>query len=196
MKYGAIMMQAREDSGYSRDYVAEKLDVTYKTVWSWENNASEPQISQFFEYFKVIGINVKSYINKFMNYDDIKNDEQSEKKITDELHKEIESYTKRRKSLLHFILIGQHGADIDAELNKEVAHLQTKLQGRVTNTVLELSNYRLNKTGKQYPIYPNTELVHNASIEAAKAIIEGRDGYIIEKKYKNETEETFGMLDI
>lgn len=197
MKYGGIMLQARTDSGKSRDYVAEKMGITYKTVWSWENSISEPQISQFFEFFNVIGINVKSYINKCLNYDDIRDyTSADEAQITADLHKEIDSYTYRRKSLLHFILLGSHGADMDAELNKEVAHLQTDWHGRVTNTVLELSNYRLGKSKKEFPVYPNTELVHNASIQASKCIIEGRDGYIVEKRYKEESEETKGMLDI
>lgn len=198
MNYGEMMKEARESANVSREYIADKMNTTYKTVWNWENGFIEPRIGQFFDFFTVCGVNVMTYLNHYMNNDDMDGyEDMSEKQVTSELHAEIDTYTYRRKCLLHFILKGKHGANLDAQLNKEVAHLQSGMQARIIDNVLELSNYRLSKSNKQFPIIPNTKLMHIASLEASKAYIEGKEAYTIDHdKIYDASEAVDGMLDI
>lgn len=196
-KVWEMMIQAREISGVSRQQVADRMNVSYKTVWNWENRKYEISAGQLFDYFEAIGIDIKSSINSHFNNDNIVGYDLSEKQIKDELCTEIRSYTIRMASMLHFILKGKHGANIEALLNSILTHLMTNLSGRCMNVVLQLTNYRLHKSDKDFGIKPNTRLVHEASIKASKSIIEGKNGYVISEEYnEDKSEATDGMLDI
>jgi transcriptional regulator with XRE-family HTH domain len=177
-RYGKMMQFAREETGRSRNFMADSLDVTTKTIWSWENGYSYPNAKQLFDWFKVLGSDIQIYMNCYFTTDG-KHEVSNDKEITKELHKMIDSYKPRRRELLHYILCGKHGADMDALMNLEVAYLQTTWKDRIVQSAMILSNYRMNKERRQQKVEPNTDLISESIKSCAESYINDRAGYSI-----------------
>ena len=59
-----LMRQAREQSGLKQEEVGEKLGVKNKTISSWENGRSEPDMDEFIEYCQVVNADYVELLTK------------------------------------------------------------------------------------------------------------------------------------
>lgn len=175
-RYGEMMIKAMNDAGKSRSYMARQMGVAPKTVYNWEVANYYPTVKQMDEWFDILHMDQQAYKNEVFRIDEKGNDN---KQITKDLHNAIDSYTPRRRSLLHFILCGKHGADIDTILNLFVAYLQTLWKDRIVQSALALSNYRLNKEKKNYDVVPNCDLISKSILACSESYINGQEGYKI-----------------
>lgn len=60
-RFAAFLSQARTRAGKSQDYIAEKLDVSKKTIQNWEKGVSLPSFPETMEWFKALNINPLPY---------------------------------------------------------------------------------------------------------------------------------------
>lgn len=184
-RYGKMMFTAMKDCGRTRRIMMDAMQVSSKTIYNWENGYSYPNVKQMSEWFDILGADMNLYYNIFFCSDRMQgSSSMSDNEIRRKLHEQIDSYTKRRRALLHFILCGKHGADIDSLINLTVCYLQTQWKDRIVQAALTLSNYRLNRERKEYPIEPNTDLLHATIQTCSESYISGQDGYNIKGSKK------------
>lgn len=62
----SIFSLSREMAGLSQEYIALEMEVSRKTVWSWENGFSYPSMKQLFEWFKILNENPYPYLYSYL----------------------------------------------------------------------------------------------------------------------------------
>lgn len=182
-RYGKMMFTAMRDTGHKKRYMQDAMNVSGKTIYNWENGYSYPTIKQLAEWFDIIGADLIVYWNYYFNADQTESDA-DDKKIKRQLHDTIDQYTPRRRALLHFILCGKHGADMDGLINLTVCYLQTQWKDRIVQAAMILSNYRLNRELKKHPISPNCDLISKSIQSCSESYIAGKEGYRIKQSEK------------
>ena len=58
MNYGKNFKEARKNSGFSQQYVAEQLGICQSNVSDWENDISRPEYEKLVELSKLYGVSV------------------------------------------------------------------------------------------------------------------------------------------
>lgn len=176
MTISEALRKTRYESGKSQEYMALELGVTRRTIQNWENDVSEPTVSQAIMWFKLSGKNPIPYLLQTV-YPDIDkiSSKDSDAKILTSLLRLINDLPSEGVRQLMYLFFGNHGSSPRAVLQMITAHLQTPMKDRIAHGQLVATNYELaEKTGTlAHPdhIKPDLDCL-NAAIKAAKDSVE------------------------
>lgn len=54
-KFGFTLRQIREDKKMTREYIADRIDVNFRTLGKWENGQADPPLSKVLHIAKTLG---------------------------------------------------------------------------------------------------------------------------------------------
>lgn len=58
MNYGKFFKKARNDSGFTQKYVADKLQIRQSNVSDWENDVSRPEYEKLIELSRLYNVSI------------------------------------------------------------------------------------------------------------------------------------------
>lgn len=183
MEIAEVLRRTRNESGKSQESMAFELQVARKTIQNWESGTSEPSVSQFIEWFKVVGKNPLPFLlqNVYPEMDkiDINNDDAKLRKALIGIIEQLPAEGMRQ---LMFLFYANHGSDPRAVMNLVTAHLQTPMKDRVTQAEVVCKNYEMAKkkgtvVQPDY-IQPDIECVRNAINKGEEAFVNGFNEYV------------------
>lgn len=182
MTIDKILQQTRYESGRSQEYMALALSVSRRTVQHWESGVSEPSVSAFLAWFRLLGRNPLPYLlqNIYPTADRISAGDPASKlrKALLDMVKELPEESVRQ---LLYLLYGDHGSSPRAVLNMVTAHLQTPMKDRITHGRIILHNYEINEKKRTLTapahVQPDTKLLHAAIEAGEKAFLEDQKEY-------------------
>ena len=183
--FSELWTSSRYASGVSQEYMAERLNVSKKTIQNWEKGESSPSMWQGFEWFRVLGINPLRY---FLNYiypeafSDLTS-ENSDKEVKEALIEYISNATPTEHRQLLFLIAGEHGSDWYGLLQMMTAHCHTSMQSRVAAARTILDNYHIEEAnGKLIQpehILPDIDILERSINGGKEAAKQGSAGYSI-----------------
>ena len=184
-----IFSLSREMSGLSQEYIALEMEVSRKTIWSWENGFSYPNMKQLFEWFKILNENPYPYLYSYFADIDIPkgcDDVTQSMDISDKKRclRDFVTYAgDRTVDMLYNIIYAEHGTNVEAFLNLCICYLFTDLKDKISQAALIKTNYELSHNWSEGKgIQPDSELVKKAIISASKAYRKGLKKYNLKEK--------------
>lgn len=187
MEIYEALREARNISGKSQEYMALELGIARKTVQNWEKGISEPTLGQAVDWFKLLGINPVPYLFQVV-YPDMEgtNPDDDTETIKQGLENLLFSLPKEGLKQLMYLFYGEHGSSPRAVLNMIIAHLQTPMGARVSQSNIILKNYEMarkkNRLTDKNSIQPDIKLLKDAIDKGEAAEINGAGAYILVSK--------------
>lgn len=170
-----VHAQARIEAKLSQDYMAQELEVSKKTVISWEKGISSPPIDRSFEWFEICGVNPLSQYLKVIWPELADVSTISDEDVDASFQKLFQLLPSTTKRALLFLFFGNHGSSPDALVQLLLAYLHTPLTSRATQAITSANMYRLEKElGKDScpdDIQPDIDLLERAINDARVKIL-------------------------
>lgn len=142
-KVADILKQSRYKTDKSQDYMAKMLGVSQRTVSSWENGYTMPDVPQFYQWFNVLCMPPHPYVLKLLYPDVDSKHFDNEAEMNKALLKLAQDLPEHSKRKLLFILEGKHGSSPVSVIDMMVANLQTPLRDRLNICQAIISNYEI-----------------------------------------------------
>lgn len=167
------LYNARLKAHISQEYMAQELEVSKKTVISWEKGLSEPTIDRCLEWFDVCDVNPMSAILDIVWPDmPVKDTDTAFEKLFSDLPQPM-------KQSLIFLFFGKHGSSPEALIQLLLAYLHTPLTARATQAITSANMYVLEKElGRDScpdEIQPNIDVLTEAINEARHKILKAAE---------------------
>ena len=99
-RFGAFLLELRKEKGYTQKQLAEKLNMSDKSVSKWERGICLPDVSVYMELCEILGIS----INEFLAGEDI-DAENVEKKSEDNIIQVTKDSKKKQKNLKSILAV-------------------------------------------------------------------------------------------
>ena len=100
VQFGAFLLELRKEKGYTQKQLAEKLNMSDKSVSKWERGICLPDVSVYMELCEILGIS----INEFLAGEDI-DAENVEKKSEDNIIQVTKDSKKKQKNLKSILAV-------------------------------------------------------------------------------------------
>lgn len=182
-RFAKIWKISRADAGKTREFMAEGLQVSKKTIQNWENGVTAPDFFEGTEWFRVLGLNPIPYYLAYLfpgMFDDNKKD-MNQEEVDHALMLMVSNLTDREKQELLFLMAGDHGSPWYSLLQMFTAHCHTSLKMRTVTAAIILENYTLEKELGELVcpenILPDDQMLKRAIREARKSVSTGSAGY-------------------
>lgn len=182
-RLASILSNARYNSNVSQEEMAMSLGVSKNTIYNFEKGTSTPNIAQFMNWFKTLGLNPTSYILQYFNPNEFENIEasDSDEKIEKALDLLIHELTIEQKRGLLYWWYGSHNSDPNSVLQLILADLHTPLANRVNIARTIIDNFEMCEklgtlVGTEH-IMPDMSNLRDAARSAKTAVMDGKDGY-------------------
>ncbi len=146
MTIGESLRISRNEAGKSQEYMALELGVTRRTIVNWENDVSEPTVSQSIAWYKLVNKNPIPYLLQtvYPDMDKISAKDEDERILT-ALMQLINDLPAQGVRQLMYLFFGDHGSSPRAVLQMITAHLQTPMKDRIAHGQLVATNYEIAK---------------------------------------------------
>lgn len=182
-RFSRIWSTSRSDAGKSREFMANGLGVSVKTIQNWENGNTFPDLFLGSEWFRVLGLNPLPYYLAYIfpDFFDGIAPEDEDHEIEDALMMYIQNLTTAEKRQLLYLIAGHHGSPWYSLLQMFTAHCHTSMKSRVNVARTILDNYEMEEmTGDLVctdNVAPNLNILRNAIEEGKRAVINNTKGY-------------------
>lgn len=135
-----LLSSSRTLVGKSQDYMAMSLNVSKRTVGSWEKGYSEPSFFDGIEWLRVLDLDPFQFLYSVW----YKEGEVSDKeKISDRLNAWVSNAPERDRRALLYILAGRHGSSPYSYLQLTLAFVQLPLRDSVMIADTILRSYSM-----------------------------------------------------
>lgn len=182
-RFARIWSKSRRDAGKSREFMANGLGISVKTVQNWENGNTFPDLFSGSEWFRVLGMNPIPYYLAYLfpdMFDGIA-PEDGDDDISEALMLYIRNLTGAEKRELLYLIAGHHGSSWYSLLQMFTAHCHTTMKSRVNAARMILENYEMEEACGELVcpenIAPDLGILRNAIEEGKKAVIKNSQGY-------------------
>lgn len=182
-QFARIWSTSRSDAGKSREYLAQGLGVSVKTIQNWENGNTFPDLFTGCEWFRVLGLNPLPYYLSYLFpdlFDGIVPEDEDEV-ISEALMMYIRNLTSIEKRELLYLIAGRHGSPWYSLLQMFTAHCHTSMKSRVNVARAILDNYEMEEAAGELVctdnVAPDLQILKNAIEEGKRAVMKGTQGY-------------------
>lgn len=185
-RFASIWSTSRADAGKTREYMADGLKVSVKTIQNWEKGATSPDFFQGTEWFRVLGLNPIPYYLAFLFPDmfqanAVNAPADDEEEIEQTLMLMIKNSTMLEKRELLYLMAGDHGSSWYSLLQMFTAHVHTSLRSRTQIAKVILDNYKLESELDELvcrgSVMPDIQLLEDAISAARESVVNGHSGY-------------------
>lgn len=182
-RFARIWSVSRFDAGKSREYMANGLGISVKTVQNWEKGVTLPDLFTGCEWFRVLGLNPLPYYLSYLfpDYFDDVQPEDNDDAISDALMLYIQNLTNAEKRQLLYLIAGKHGSPWYSLLQLFTAHCHTTLKSRVSVASAILQNYEMESaTGELVcpeNVAPDLKILKSSIDEGKRSVINRSKGY-------------------
>lgn len=173
-----LMLEARKRSGQSQEELAERLNVSPRTVQRLENAERAPTLEDFLEWYRALGMNWFRDVLRLANpelYSVFDGSTADVEQRRNGLFKYLADCPPGEVDKLAFLIFGQHGSDWPSMLDEYVANAHCSMRSRAAVCRLVIENYELEaatgdlvdpETAK--PNIGNLRSAHTAGQQAAQ----------------------------
>lgn len=174
---------SRERAELSQKEMAQKLNVSERTIQNWESGYSEPLFSQLFEWFEVLDIQPQPYLLTLLYQNEFMKDEIefTDSDVDNTLIALLPGMSMQTKRELLYLFYGSHGSSPTSVLNMVTAHLHTQLRHRINVSEQIITNYEIaesmNEIIEPDHVRPDMNKLKNATQKAKEAILHKKDSY-------------------
>lgn len=168
----------------SQEFVAERLGVSRKTVQNWERGTSEPNITQIFEWFRVLGLNPVTFLFDYAFPNEFRNlGSKSEEDVDQMFDTLAKNLSKDDKLAILFLYTGEHGSSPSSIIQMILAHLHNPLRDRIPIASNILTIYKMNRRMnriicEEFPL-PDENRLERSIQNAIASVVEDAKGYTI-----------------
>lgn len=141
-----LMMEARKRSGQSQEELAERLNVSPRTVQRLENAERAPTLEDFLEWYRALGMNWFRDVLRLANpelYSVFDGSTADVEQRRNGLFKYLADCPPGEVDKLAFLIFGQHGSDWPSMLDEYVANAHCSMRSRAAVCRLVIENYEL-----------------------------------------------------
>ena len=179
----AVLQQLRLEKGFSKERMAREMYVDPKTWARWESGESMPSVADFMFVFEESGTDSLPMLLKFMypdKYGGLGNETQDVRTSMANYLRDVAS--DRMISTLYYLLYGNHGSNIEAQVQELLMldHLPLIYRYVAANslkTCWDIACGQGELLNEGY-IMPNMELFNKALDQAHKAAVTGKNNYV------------------
>ena len=179
-----LMLEARKRSGQSQEELAERLNVSPRTVQRLENAERAPTLEDFLEWYRALGMNWFRDVLRLANpelYSVFDGSTADVEQRRNGLFKYLADCPPGEVDKLAFLIFGQHGSDWPSMLDEYVANAHCSMRSRAAVCRLVIENYELEAaTGDLVDpetAKPNIGNLRSAHIAGQKAVQLRRSEY-------------------
>lgn len=182
-RFAEMHARARLTAGKSQEYMAYEMGIAKKTVQNWERGKTSPTFFQSLEWFRILKINPTPLYFRMMFPDEKQgiSPEDSDAAIDSAFNDFTKNLSIDDKRALLYLYLGGHGSSPHSVIQLLLAHLHTPIRARITNAVVILNNYQIEKQrgGLICPknISPDIDNLNRAVNRAQLSAIENRESY-------------------
>lgn len=141
-----LMLEARKRSGQSQEELAERLNVSPRTVQRLENAERAPTLEDFLEWYRALGMNWFRDVLRLANpelYSVFDGSTADVEQRRNGLFKYLADCPPGEVDKLAFLIFGQHGSDWPSMLDEYVANAHCSMRSRAAVCRLVIENYEL-----------------------------------------------------
>lgn len=141
-----LMLEARKRSGQSQEELAERLNVSPRTVQRLESAERAPTLEDFLEWYRALGMNWFRDVLRLANpelYSVFDGSTADVEQRRNGLFKYLADCPPGEVDKLAFLIFGQHGSDWPSMLDEYVANAHCSMRSRAAVCRLVIENYEL-----------------------------------------------------
>lgn len=141
-----LMLEARKRSGQSQEELAERLNVSPRTVQRLENAERAPTLDDFLEWYRALGMNWFRDVLRLANpelYSVFDGSTADVEQRRNGLFKYLADCPPGEVDKLAFLIFGQHGSDWPSMLDEYTANAHCSMRSRAAVCRLVIENYEL-----------------------------------------------------
>lgn len=141
-----LMLEARKRSGQSQEELAERMNVSPRTVQRLENAERAPTLDDFLEWYRALGMNWFRDVLRLANpelYSVFDGSTADVEQRRNGLFKYLADCPPGEVDKLAFLIFGQHGSDWPSMLDEYVANAHCSMRSRAAVCRLVIENYEL-----------------------------------------------------
>lgn len=141
-----LMLEARKRSGQSQEELAERLNVSPRTVQRLENAERAPTLDDFLEWYRALGMNWFRDALRLANpelYSVFDGSTADVEQRRNGLFKYLADCPPGEVDKLAFLIFGQHGSDWPSMLDEYTANAHCSMRSRAAVCRLVIENYEL-----------------------------------------------------
>lgn len=179
-----LLRESRNSAGISQESIANALGVSRKSVQNWESGASAPNIKTLIKWFDFLDIPIYPYLFRVSNpeFERI-NANSTDQDIKNALLKSIQDMDMSQIRKQFFEMFGEHGTAPAGMGEVKTAYLHLPMYvkigiAEIICTQFEIAQAR-GELVKPDHIMPDVDALKSYIEMAKKAVIEGKDTYLI-----------------
>lgn len=141
-----LMLEARKRSGQSQEELAERMNVSPRTVQRLENAERAPTLDDFLEWYRALGMNWFRDVLRLANpelYSVFDGSTADVEQRRNGLFKYLADCPPGEVDKLAFLIFGQHGSDWPSMLDEYVANAHCSMRSRAAVCRMVIENYEL-----------------------------------------------------
>ncbi len=200
LRFALIWSKSRADAGKTREFMAEGLGVSQKTIQNWEKGITSPDFFEGSEWFHILGLNPIPYYLSYLfpelfereigadvivgargGREETGEAELGGGDVDSALNLLIQNLTLTEKQQLLYIMAGNHGSPWYSLLQLFTAHCHTSLRSRASAASEILDNYRLEEALGELVcpegVAPDVDMIDRAIATARDSVVKGLSGY-------------------
>lgn len=168
-----ILHDARLQAGFTQEELADKLNVSRKTIQNWESGIGSPSLLLALNMFSVLGLQPLPHFMNMINGGNPK------KSVEVELMSVVKELPADTQEKLLFCIGAEHGSSAVGIVEMLTAYLCLPLEYRLNFCAMILHQYELLKQTRRTSenMIPNTDYLRTSIYSATAAVIEGRKEY-------------------
>lgn len=178
------LILSRYKANKSQEFIAERLEVSRKTVQNWEKGTSEPTITQVFNWFHALGVNPVSFLFDFAYPTDFRGlGDKTDEEVDRAFEHLSDSLSKGDKLAILYLYTGEHGSSPSSIVQLMLAHLHNPLRDRIPIASNILTVYCMNKVKgdlicEEFPL-PDEGRLSRSIHSAIESVVADGDGYMM-----------------
>lgn len=179
-----MLTKTRSTAGKTVEQVASDLGVSAKTIYNWEEGLSEPNASQFLNWFDVLGLNPVPYIYEYYypTFETIAPTDNDKRII--QAFKEVSKSLSPRLMRIIMVATKRNGSDIECLWELFLAYMQNNQQNKILIATDVVTSYELNDPAYPDTVQPNIQKIKLAIEKAKEAYRKGHKSYVLRENEK------------
>lgn len=182
-RIAAYLGETRTIAGLTQAEMAKRMDVSRRTIQSWESGESFPRLSKIMRWMSQTRQNPIRILQEVSDpvFNNIRGTDEDQR-IERALQERISSLRINEKRGLLFLLFGSHGSSVYAFLQLCIAYLHCPMGDRQNIALQVINNYKnaveMGTIVSPDNIRPDMETLERAFEKGRRAYIYGESSYI------------------
>lgn len=182
-RIAAMLKLARNNAGVSRDYLANVLNVSTKSIQNWEDGTSSPNAKTIMKWFDALGLPIYPYLLQINTPGlDLLNANSTDQQVKDALIDVVSNMDMSQMRKHFFELLGKHGTAPDGMGEVKTAYLHLPMDVKIGIAEIICTQFEIcqamNRLVQPDKVMPDLRKLKDYICKAKVAVINGKDTYL------------------